>query len=545
MSTASLPVVYTWAFPGSPLQIRLKLSAVHGMRRREGAGSPGGLVLGSKPRPGITEIRGFQPLAGLEAAAVEQALKESQGEAVGFYRFAGTGNLSLNERDAEIANRSFAGPGSVVLLIEADGAKLGKAVFAVWDQGRMTEFPLMEFPFDGYRLAIAEAERMARKPSVAPAQTAKPRNSPPAPRPEDSPAPHPTAVPRRKASAPAAPLSSAPSYTWSFPGSPIRICIHLTVVDELQRRLSDKRRLVPTCGLLVGEAPRPGTTEITGFLPLASLEPAEVKSAVLKYGGKVMGFYRSKESSPLTLAEADLALATECFSQPGSVILVMEEGQSAPGNAVFFFWDDGKMHGDLPLMEFPLDAGKLAGMDRQREPEAAPETAPALEPVSQARRSGARRLLWYSSFAAAVLGAASGYRYARTVQPASGQAATRSGAALTNPAPPPEAPVQAAPPPAKVSLGFTAARQGSAWILSWNPKAPMVAAADFGMLVATEGSHKRNLPLTSDQLRTGSLRFRPSPGAFEIQLSVVAGEHVARESVLVIPRTADAAASEF
>ena len=174
MSTAParmLPETYTWGFPGSPLEIRMQLSVVHEMSRRLGntAGAngnsrlEGGLLLGQKPRLGITQMTGFRPLSELDATSIEQALAENDDEVVGFYRATGVGDLSVSESDTGLAKRFFAEPGSIVLLIESNGPVAGKAVFAFWDQDSITEFPLMEFPFDGYQLALAEAERNTRQ----------------------------------------------------------------------------------------------------------------------------------------------------------------------------------------------------------------------------------------------------------------------------------------------------------------------------------------------------------------------------------------------
>lgn len=180
MSTAPagmLPEVYTWSFPGSPIEIRTQLSVVHEMSRRLGkisdgdgkAQKEGGLLLGRKPRPGITHVTGFCPLPELNASSIEQALAENASAVVGFYRPTASGDLNLSDSDNKLAKQFFTDPGSIVLLIETDGPVAGKAVFAFWAEGALTEFPLMEFPFDGYQLAIAEAERQTpERASVEP-----------------------------------------------------------------------------------------------------------------------------------------------------------------------------------------------------------------------------------------------------------------------------------------------------------------------------------------------------------------------------------------
>src|SRR5690242_4858692 len=76
--------------------------------------------------------------------------------------------------------------------------------------------------------------------------------------------------------------------------------------------------------------------------------------------GNVVGFYRTSTKGSLCMAEDDLALARSHFSDPGSVVLLIEMDESGPCNAVFFFWDQGQMYGDLPLMEFRFGMDQLA-----------------------------------------------------------------------------------------------------------------------------------------------------------------------------------------
>lgn len=168
-ASRTVPNFYTWTFPGSPIEVRLQLSMVQGLQRKlsrseglNGAPVSGcGLLLGSKPRAGVTQISGFQPLPVLDTASVLDASAARPGEAVGFYRLTQTSN-PIADDDLGLMKRFFAEQGSVALLIENTGLS-SKAAIAFWHAGELNEFPLMEFPFDSDQLALLEADRLAHK----------------------------------------------------------------------------------------------------------------------------------------------------------------------------------------------------------------------------------------------------------------------------------------------------------------------------------------------------------------------------------------------
>jgi hypothetical protein len=93
----------------------------------------------------------------------------------------------------------------------------------------------------------------------------------------------------------------------------------------------------------------------------------------------------------------------------------------------------------------------------------------------------------------------------------------------------PSAPVIAAP-----SLGLAVERRGSDLLLSWNRQAPPVLGASFGMVLIHEGDASSNIPLNQDQLRSGSILYAPTTDQVELQLNVIAGEQVNRESITAV-----------
>jgi hypothetical protein len=166
-----------------------------------------------------------------------------------------------------------------------------------------------------------------------------------------------------------APASAPESYTWTFPGCPIQIRIRLEIVGALQRLVGRPQgpgtQVAFAGGLLLGGTTMPGLTEVTGIQPLAGLDAAAIEAAIGKAKCKVVGFFRAVSGDPtqpgarLRMTGDDVTLAAGFFNQPSSVVLLIETMETAEEKATFFFWDDGKMLGDFPLMDFPLDAHQL------------------------------------------------------------------------------------------------------------------------------------------------------------------------------------------
>jgi hypothetical protein len=171
LAPAFSPGSYTWTFPGCPIQIRIRLEIVDALQRLvERAQDPstlaafaGGLLLGDTASPGVTEVAGIEPLAGLDAAAVEAAIGKAECEVVGFFRaLSGDpaqpgASLRMTGDDVTLAAGFFNQPSSVVLLIETVETAAAKAAFFFWDGGKMLgDFSLMDFPLDAHQLAAHE-----------------------------------------------------------------------------------------------------------------------------------------------------------------------------------------------------------------------------------------------------------------------------------------------------------------------------------------------------------------------------------------------------
>jgi hypothetical protein len=329
-----------------------------------------------------------------------------------------------------------------------------------------------------------------------------------------------------------APALSPGSYTWTFPGCPIQIRLRLEIVVAFERLLEqaqDSGRPAPfSGGLLIGDTANPGVTEIAGMEPLAALDATTVEAAIGKAECEVVGFFRAVSGSSLQpgaslrITEDDAALATGFFHQPSSVVLLIETVEATPAKAAFFFWDGGKMLGDFSLMDFPLDPQQLAALERQR---TAPRRSqqidqelrlgPADVPAAGEGSRWQARAAWAVG-ALAILGMATYFYATRLGHRVSDARQTAAAAAPASP------------------LGFRVDRQGTDLLLSWDRHSPAVASATFGVVLIRENDRTRNVALTAEQLRSGSVRYKPAFDEVDIELNVAAGDHLVKESVIAV-----------
>ena len=327
-------------------------------------------------------------------------------------------------------------------------------------------------------------------------------------------------------------------YTWTFPGSPIQIRIHLAVVDELERGLAQPGGSREG-GLLIGATPRFGTTEITGFQMASTLDAESVEAMIAEASGKVVGYYRIDRSGSMTLDPEDLCLASVYFHDPSSVVLRIQANGPEPPSACFFFWDNQQIHGDLPFMEIPFDRAQLAIAEQQRQlsQPTRVESLPAMpfgqvpppmpfEQTTPRQRSGVWLGLALGILAVAATGASAVYLYSNP------HALPRKAPVATVPVTNAHSTAIATVP--KSDLAFTVERRGADLLLSWNREASIISNATFGMLLIRAQYANRDISLTPEQLRLGSVLYTPTTDQVEILLNVVAGERVARDSIMVV-----------
>src|SRR5689334_4898701 len=154
-------------------------------------------------------------------------------------------------------------------------------------------------------------------------------------------------------------------YAWWFPGCPVRIHLALDVVRRLKEHLHAGQK-APGEGLLFGRA-SDGTTEVDDFRPVAGLVPDAVAAHTNEVSpGMLVGYYRVDPGPALRLNDSDLLLAQTCFQRPHHVILIVQTNGFGTPNASFFFHERNGSMGTVALMEFPFDAGLLAGEECER-----------------------------------------------------------------------------------------------------------------------------------------------------------------------------------
>ena len=370
-------------------------------------------------------------------------------------------------------------------------------------------------------------------------------------------------------------------YTWGFTGAPIQIVLNIDVVRKLRKQIQDSEKAsgeLSGCGLLIGETSKPGITRILDFESLQTLDAASVEAATGSGSADVVGFYRTTPIGSTSMPDGDKALAASLFGHPSSAFLLIEAGKSDIGEARFCFWGERELF-DWPMMLFPFDAEELASKEWRRRPSIArgpsqssyaglyadltevtspadksvsaspevghgtvsakPETQPvsapepfpaspaahrqkstAPGPVAKRRQgTGWRRLALVTLVTAAVLvGAFVYFRRGANPPVASQAAADRAGVK---------------------PLGLTVEKRGSRLLVSWNGNAPVISKANFGMLLIRGTAVSRDVPLTTDELRAGSVVYAAPADQVRFQLNVVVGEQVARESLIFVqPPTA-------
>ena len=351
------------------------------------------------------------------------------------------------------------------------------------------------------------------------------------------------------------------SYTWGFTGAPIQIHLNLEVVSRLRKQIQHSEKgsgELSACGLLTGETHTPGVTRILNFKPLDTLDAASVEAAKVGASDRVVGFYRTIPTGRVSMPDDDRALAASLFCHPSSVFMFVETEKSTIGAASFCFWGEGEIF-DWPLMVFPFDAAELAVEEVRR------QSKRVREP-SQSSSAGLEELAFPGEETQAPsepipVSLADRGQESRTPQPvaerrqASGgwwlapalaavvAAAVLAGAALyfrrgSN------LPVasQAAVPRTEVQspLGLSVERHGNDLRVSWNGNADRIAKADFGMLLIRGSAVSRDVPLTAEELRAGSVVYVSPVDQLRFQLAVVAGGQVAREFLtIVMPEIAE------
>lgn len=322
-------------------------------------------------------------------------------------------------------------------------------------------------------------------------------------------------------------------YSWFFPGAPIKVHLDLDVVEHLQEQVRHATAASVECGLLFGSAAH-GTVEIHEFERHASNEALKQAITAAKKDGRraIVGYYRVHREDTLRLGSEDVLLAEEYFRDPQQVILLIQPTDFGPSNASFFFWDEGRLNGDVSFLEFPFDAELLGAVEQQRAAMAQrkalarpvrveePAPIPASVPTSPPHRgSFFRRAVWIAGILFVL--AAAALTIGLRLYP------EKLATLLTTIPPTP-------PPRATSFMDLQAERQNGDVKLTWNRNSSVISDATSALLSIEDGPVKREIHLDALQVHGGSILYTPISDEVQMQLAVVDPAATAVESVIVV-----------
>jgi hypothetical protein len=356
------------------------------------------------------------------------------------------------------------------------------------------------------------------------------------------------------------------SFTWTFPGGPLRISMPLTLIARLQAELDEHYRRCAGAsqreigGVLLGrEGEFPDTIEIEDCV----LVPSEMADGRYVWNAAAfkkisqpddetrrVGYFRTEWGHSLTLRDEEIEAVQEHFPDRTNVVLLI---QSSPDDrhAGFLFWD-GDVFTSFSFMDFPFDAEVLKqeaiekdryiellsrsqAAEKNEKTEAAPE--PDRQPVRQPAAGSAidapppslapetakgatvrlsNTALWMPWVTAIILTvgvAAFALYYTRPSIVSSKES------------------IEVSDSP---QLAVTAEANGID--VRWNRLSEAVRKAGEGVLVVMDGDRPPQLVwLNRAQLKSGHVFYEPSAGRteFRLELSDESG-HTVKESVIVV-----------
>jgi hypothetical protein len=366
------------------------------------------------------------------------------------------------------------------------------------------------------------------------------------------------------------------SFTWTFPGAPVRINIRFDLVSRLQTELNRPKRSdqdasnVEIGGVLLGHVGRaPTTVEIHDCIRipceyqsdgLYALNVSELerlrqadsgpeKRAV--HGLSVVGYFRTQSKDALRLRDAEIELVRKRFPDPSSVVLLIETSREQ-NEAGFFFWNRN-IFTPFSFMDFPFDTAFLRRWATRHwiEPAAlASEEVEGPEPEIAAKRGhedslGLRTRLKARALVRTLARLSTFLSRARWV-PSRSTLAT-AGAVLVLTAlgalllPKHGRPTSKRSVAAQAGFPFhlSVQAEGDGVDVLWGAQGTPLADAHEGRLVITAPRKQpQTVTLEPDQLASGHIHYRTSAGDLNFRLEIVdsSGKFV-KESVLALAST--------
>ena len=327
---------------------------------------------------------------------------------------------------------------------------------------------------------------------------------------------------------------------WAYPGCPVRILLSLNVIEQLQAEVSQAAPWRGEIGglLIRSKQSKPGTIRIVDFIPL----PGEQKSsdphfrlpseslaeAIARCPSdcKIVGYYRTDFDQRVHLRLEDLDTIQQWFKDPGNVFLVIAAGANGRSTAGFFFWESDSVTANSSLT-FPFEAAKLVseGWPTQAEPVEKQRFATLTGLFLRiAEIVGQMSIPVKIGIVSALFALVIGIRVFTWNRSAS------------------NAKVAASP-----SLGLQVKRDGTKFLVAWNPSAPVIVNAKDGNLVIWDSSRQAwdgssdplYMPLTSAQLRSGKVTYTSfsftEKVKFRLDTIAAAGDTASESMVSVSP----------
>lgn len=322
---------------------------------------------------------------------------------------------------------------------------------------------------------------------------------------------------------------SSKLYTFSFPGCPVSVSVPIPLIEAFEKIVSttDGDRQ----GVVFGQAGG-AETVVSGSCAMTAFGLKEMCVALADARDRVVGYYRIREGNSLELTADEVDLGSALFAEPGCVILLIERRAECP-KANFFFFENGAFL-NVPLLEFPLDS---AALTRNQAPPriitdesaVAPDTpglvprdsgsrAPS-RPTSAERTLGRRRVNLLSVLAIVILLALVSLSAALFINRPRNPAVKEEAASR---------PVPAAGTPLRVE------RQGDDLKIMWDLNSPAVSAATSGVLDIDDGGKKRQIPMTSDQVRFGSVLYSPGSAQISVRMTTLKANQSTSEAAALV-----------
>ncbi len=331
------------------------------------------------------------------------------------------------------------------------------------------------------------------------------------------------------------PESPIPShYTWSFPGSPVNVRLSLDVVGRLQKQLEHPGETLGEQGVLWGRAVAQ-ITEIEHFTTIPDSQPFAIQDAAASIQPDALqpvGYYRIHRETTLRLNDHDMALAQNVFSEPNQVVLLIQPDETSPATATFFFWDEGRMCGDFPFLEFPFDSALLAIAERQKIQAVQKKSSaksqqveidiPAGQPL-RLKPPASSKLITLSLLTAFLVTLSLATVVALRFLPQRSMPQVPTSISL------PEA--------SRIPLGLQAERQNGDLKLTWNREAIAVRNATTGVLSIEDGQTHREIMLGPAQVRNGSILYAPTTDQIQLQLSIQGPDPISESVIVVLPKS--------